>query len=100
MLTEFRNFNVDRCDIHELVALAAFGKALRAEYEAHNIDEPDWVDAQLKSLNREIRVRNADRLETERRQIQAKLDSLKTPEQKRRELQKRKQEIESELASV
>lgn len=100
MLHEFRNFNADRMDIHELVALAAFGKQIRAEYEAHNLEEPDWVDTQLKSLRREIHARNADRLEAELKQKKQKLDNLKTPEQKRTELKREIKELESQLQTV
>lgn len=100
MLQSFRNFDADRMDIHELVALAAFGKQLRAEYEAHNLEEPDWVDTQIKSLRREISARNADRLEAELKSKRLKLDNLKTPEQKRAELKREIKQLEDQLQTV
>lgn len=98
MLNDFRNFNVDRLDIHELISLAAFGRALRDEYEHHQIEEPNWVDAQLKSLRREISSRNADRLESRRREVSARLESLKTPAQKKAELLKELAALDKQLA--
>jgi hypothetical protein len=100
MLTVFRSFQVDRMDIDELVALAAFGAQLRAEYEKHQLEEPEFVDVQLKSLKREIHARNADRLEARKREISTRLESLKTPAQKKQELLKEKAAIEKQLQAV
>lgn len=101
MLNQFKNFSdSNRAEIDELVALAAFGRSLRAEYETHQLDEPDWVDIQLKSIRREIQTRNADRLEARKREINARLESLKTPGQRKSELLKEKAEIEKQLAAV
>ena len=99
-LEQFRNFNVDGLDIDELVALSLFGRQLRTEYEAHQLEEPDWVDIQLKSLRREIHARNADRLESRRVEINARLDSLKTPGQKKAELIKEREAIDKQLKAV
>lgn len=100
MLSEFRNFTADRMTMDQLVALAAFGRQLRAEYEAHQLEEPDWVDVQLKSLRREITTKNADALEARRREITARLDALKTPSEKKTELLKEKRKIDEKLQEV
>lgn len=93
MLHEFKTFNKERLQMDEVVALAAFGRALRAEFESHQIEEPEWLDVQLKTLRREIQSRNADAIEARRREIRLRLDGLKTPSEKRAELEK-------ELASL
>jgi phosphoenolpyruvate synthase/pyruvate phosphate dikinase len=100
MLQLFRNFQADRMDLDELVYLAAVGSQLRAEYEKHNLEEPDWVDVQLKALKREIFARNADKLESRRKEIQARLESLKTPQQKKQELLKEQAEINKKLTAI
>jgi phosphoenolpyruvate synthase/pyruvate phosphate dikinase len=100
MLAQFKNFQADRMDIDELVALAAYGRSLRDEYEKHNLDEPEFVDAQLKSLRREISARNADKLESRRKEINARLETLKTPTQRKSELLKERAEIDKQLATV
>lgn len=86
-LTTFKNFNADRMDIDEFVALLAFGKSLRAEYDALQIEEPEYIDTQLKSLRREISVRSADKVAARKRELLARIDSLKTPAQKKSELE-------------
>jgi len=100
LLNEFRNFDANRMDINQLISLAAFGRALRDEYEHNQIEEPDWLDIQLKTLRREIRTRNADKLEARRRDITTRLESLKTPGQKKAELLKEKAQLDKQLAEI
>lgn len=100
MLNDFKTFTADRLDIHQLVALAAFGRTLRAEYEEFQIDEPTWVDTQLKALRREIHSRNADNLEKRRSEINTRLESLKTPAEKKAALLKELTKLNKDLAEV
>ena len=99
-LGTFKSFTADRMDIDELVALMAFGKSLRAEYEALQMEEPAFVDLQLKSLRREITSRFADKLEARKRELASRIDSLKTPAQKKSELEKELANVEAQLASA
>ena len=87
-------------DLDDLVSLAAFGRQLRAEYEFHNLEEPDWLEVQIKSLRREINSRSVDKLEARSREITARLDSLKTPTEKKAELLKEKAKLEKQLEAV
>lgn len=93
MLEQFRVFQVNRMDLEELVALAAYGRTLRDEFEKQKVEEPEFIDVNLKALRREIQSRVADKTDARRRQIRTKLDSLKTPAEKRAEL-------EAELAAM
>ena len=99
-LGTFKSFAADRMDLDELVALMAFGKSIRAEYEALQMEEPPFVDIQLKSLRREITARTADKLEARKRELTARIDSLKTQAQKKAELEKELAGLEKQLASV
>lgn len=99
-LDEFRNFVANRLPIDELVALSAFGKQLRTEYEVHNIEEPEFVDIQLKSLRREINTRVADQKEKMLRELKARRDALKTPAERKVELNKQIKDLEAELQEV
>ena len=94
MLDDFKTFNKDRLDLDDLVALAAYGRLLRAEYEAQKVDEPEFVDIQLKALRREIASRTDDKREARRRAIKTQLQSLKTPAERRAELEKELGELE------
>lgn len=89
----FRGFTAEQLDVDELVALHAFGKQLRAEFESLGVDEPEYVDVQLKSIRREINTRNADRVELRIREVKSRLDALKSPDVRR-------QELEAELAKL
>ena len=72
----------------DLVAMAAFGRTLRAEYEAHQIEEPEFVGTKLKALRAEIADRNADKIAARKSEIKARLDALKSPKEKAAELRK------------
>ena len=87
-MTTFKNYNTARADLDELVAMAAFGRSLRSEYEAHQIEEPEFVGAKLKSLRAEIADRNADKIAARKSEIKARLDALKSPKEKAAELRK------------
>lgn len=93
MLDTFKSFTVDGLGLDELVALHAFGTQLRTHYAGLNLEEPDYIDPQLKALQREINVRNADKREARIREIKSRLETLKSPDQKRADLEK-------ELASL
>lgn len=89
MLNQFRAFNKDRMlEIDELIALAAFGRMLRAEYEASKVDEPDFVAQQLRTLRHEIQARVSDKQEARRKEIKSQLQRLATPQERREALQK------------
>lgn len=90
----FKSFNTDRAtDIDELVAGVAFGKALRHQFEELNLEVPEYVDTQLRALQREITSRNSDKAAARKRELLARIDALKTPTQK-------KAELEAELAKL
>ncbi len=95
MLNEFQTFNKDRLNgVDDLVALAAFGRALRAEYVEQKADVPDFVDVQLGTLRREIASRLADKREARRRHVKSQLQALKTSAERRAELEKELADLE------
>lgn len=100
MLHEFQSFKKEGLDMSQLVALSAFGRSLRAEYESFQIEEPEWLGVQLNTLRREVHSRNADSIEARRREIRSRLDSLKTPAEKREELQKELAELDEKVKSA
>ena len=94
MLSEFKGFTAARLQLDELVALEAYGHGLRESYERLGVDEPQYIDVQLKSLKREIRTRVADKHEARKREVQRSLDNLKTPAEKKAELKRELAELE------
>lgn len=94
-LQTFKNYNTARADLDDLVAMAAFGRALRNEYESHQIEEPEFVGAKLKALRAEIADRNADKIAARKSEIKARLDALKSPKEKAAELRKELEALET-----
>lgn len=95
MLNDFQTFNKDRLQLDELIALLVFGKALKAEFEAQKIPAPEYVDVQLKSLRLTVQARVADQRETRKRKIKAQLQQLKTPSERKADLEAELQELET-----
>ena len=93
MLDQFKAFNTEVADLDELVAMAAFGRGFRAEFESLNVSVPEFADDQLRVIKREIETRVADRRAARVRELKAQRDSLKTAAEKR-------EAIEKELASL
>lgn len=94
-LQAFKAFNMERAEVDEMVAGLAFGKSLRAEYDALQIEEPEYIDRQIKSLRREIAARNADKVEARKRELVARIDALKSPTEKKKELQDELKRLET-----
>lgn len=94
MLNEFKNFNAEAADLDELIALAAFGRSQRSEYEAQRVPEPEYVSLQLNTLRREIESRLSDRREARKREIKAQLEGLQTQAERRAKLEKELAELE------
>lgn len=100
MLEQLKNFNVNAASIEEMVALRAYGSIVRDEFDKHQVEVPEWLDVQLKNLARQIKAKNADRLEARRKELKARLESLKTAPEKRAELRKELQALEKQLVEV
>lgn len=99
-LSTFKTFTADRMEVDELVALYAFGQSLKTGFEELNLEVPEYVELQVKTLKREIRGRMADKLEAEKRRIKAQLDGLKTTAERKTELRKQLESVETQLAEA
>lgn len=100
MLKELRSFDADRCDIDQLVALSAFAKVLHAEYEARNINVPEWLDDSRRTLAREIEGRRRDALELRLKEVRAQKSGLMTASEQREALAAEEAALTSELAAT
>lgn len=100
MLKELRALNHDRIDVDEAIGYLAYAKMVQAEYEHAGIDAPDWLDAVVKSLRRTIREKTQDRLQARLSEATSRMETLKTPEQKRSELKKEIADLNQKLQAV
>lgn len=78
-----KQFDADRNDVEDLVSLSAVARLVQNEYSVIGVEEPDWLTVRVKEIRREIKARTQDSVEKELREAQARLESLKTPEEKR-----------------
>jgi uncharacterized protein YlxW (UPF0749 family) len=97
MLAALKGVQTDRYELEEMIALAAFAKTLRSEYEAHQVEEPEWLGEKIRMLQREIRSKNADTLAARRREVRARLDAMRTPDEKRAAYQKELEQLDAVL---
>jgi len=88
MLEQLKRWNLDTGSVEDLVSLHAFGVMVRAHYETLNIETPEWLDAKLRQIKREIVQRNSDENERRLKVFKAQLDNLKTPTERKAEIQK------------
>jgi len=95
MLERLKNLDLERLDVDEMVAMLAFAKSLAAEYQAQQAPAPEWVDTRAKELKREINTRLADMKEKRKKEIKAKLQSLKSAQERREELTKELEQLEA-----
>ena len=89
-----------RMNMDELVELAAYGRTLSGEYDALGLDAPDWIDDQLKAVRREIKVRNLENIENKLTELKARKDSLKTPQERKRDINSEIEKLEKLRDSV
>lgn len=97
ILTKFRTFNQDGADMDELVALHMFGQNYVAQYEQFKMTSPDWITDRVKVLKSEIFKRRRDYLEKTLRSKKLAREALRTPEQKRQDLDTDIAQLEAEL---
>jgi hypothetical protein len=100
LVEQLKSFDVERVQLDELLALAAFGKLLRTERESRGLDSPDWLDDRLRTLNREIESRRRDTLELRLKQAKAQAATLLTPTERREKVQAEITALEKQLAET
>jgi DNA repair exonuclease SbcCD ATPase subunit len=92
-----KNFDKDRADYAEMVALSALGRSVQSECDKLNAEEPEWLAPRLRELRREIHTRQQDRIEKELREHKAHLESLKPATERRKEIEAKIKELEKQL---
>lgn len=84
MLDDLKNWNADRMDITELVALVSFADGVVAKFQELGIEAPEWVGENTRAIHTEIKSKNRDRLAMKLKAAKARLETLKTPDEKRK----------------
>jgi predicted transcriptional regulator len=97
MLDALKNFDAKRADLAELVELSAYGRALLAEFETLSVEAPEWATENLAAVRRELKSRNQDRLAAKLKAAKARLETLKTVDEKRTGVQAEIAALEAQL---
>ncbi len=98
MLEQLQNLQLERLGLDEAIALSAFARILKAEYEHANAEAPQWLDDRTREIRTEIRDRMRDSVAKRLKEAKARLESLATPEEKRAALRKQIEELEISAA--
>lgn len=86
MLDSLRRVNTETIDPEEIVALLAFAKGYKAEFDANAMPTPEWVDDKIRALKRELETRNADQKQRRLRELKSQRESLLSAAEKRQKL--------------
>lgn len=98
MLEQLRNFDAKRLDLEELVELSAIGTTIKNEFDRVTVETPEWLDANLKSLRREIKARQADQIEAALREKRLQVERMTPVEERRKKAQEELAELERKAA--
>jgi hypothetical protein len=100
MVEQLRNVDVDRTQAEDAIALLAFGKLLRAEFERVNYTAPSWLDDKIRLLTRYIEMNRRDTLELRLKQAKAAASQLLTPTERRSKVEAEIAELEKQLSET
>ena len=87
-LNDLKNYNTETGNIESLVEMLAYGRLIRAEYEAledNGVEMPEWLDGKLKKLRRKIVAVQDDINRKKMADVALRIESNKTPAQKKAE---------------
>ncbi len=93
-------YNTERGDMEDLVFLFAVGTLAEQTFKSLEIDVPEWLEPKLKQISREIDARNSDKLIQRLSEAKMRLESLKTPIEKKTALQKEIKRLEALVAKA
>lgn len=97
-LEQLKNSFLPRMTVEELIVLHGGATDLIDGYTDFKLDAPEWLQARVKELAREVNARRRDVLALKLRQAKARRETLKPDAEKRTDLDKQIAQLEVELA--
>lgn len=98
-LQMLRSFDADRYSLDELLALYTQAEQLAAAYKIHGMEVPEWLSEASASISDAAHARGRDAMEKELKETNARLDALKTADERRGELREKAERLRSKLAA-
>lgn len=93
-----RNLIIERMDLDDVLGHLADANALARTYQDYAIDIPSWLQYAQRTLMGEVKSRRRDNLEKALSLAEARMETLKPADQKRRELGEEIERLRASLA--
>lgn len=87
MLDIIKGLDLDGHDLEALVEYAAFTDLFVSQFEKNSLEVPSWLKEKRESLESTIKSKRRDAVVAALKSAEAKFDSLKSAEDKRKDLQ-------------
>lgn len=100
MLTLYKNFDTDRLELLDLMALSVFGDLLAEKYESNGLEVPASVQNKNQKLALTIKAKVNDQLQNKIQDVSGRLESLKSPSEKKADLTKQLEKLRKQLVQV
>lgn len=100
MLERLKNLtksDASASDVEMLVELAAYGRSLKAEFEAHLLPAPKWLETNLRLLSGRIKDANRRQQEEKLRRVEKEIEELRSKEEKKAAKEKEAEELRRSL---
>ncbi len=97
MIEKLKTFSAARYDLEELVVLSAYAKMASAEFESLSIDKPSWLVEAQAGIGHAIKSLTTDAMKARLAAAKARVETLKTPDQKRQDAMDEVKRLEAAL---
>jgi len=97
LIDEIRKFETEGLALEDLVTLSAVGRVIQEEFKTLNVEQPEWLDAKMREIRKEISLSQADRLQKMLREKKSRLEALLPAEEKRQALKDEIAKLEEQL---
>lgn len=97
VIEKLKNLNVSTYSLEELLELRAMSRLYYDEYKTQKLNPPDWLNNAVVALDGQIHLLVQDELERRLTDAKARRLSLRTPEEKRADLDREIGELEQAL---
>lgn len=97
MFEKLRNLNIDRLSVDEAVFLLTSAKTFAAGYAEIGIPVPEWLGDNIRSLEKDVKSRQRDEMERRLREAKTRRNSLRTAEEKRKDIDEEIARLEAAL---
>lgn len=100
LLDQIEKFDPDQYDLREMLALAAFGKLVKAEYSVRDIEVPDSLVRGLHNIDAHVMAARQDELQARLQRARARFQQDASREERRAQAKDEIDKIEAMLGKT